>query len=218
MPEPKDTDIPRAFDSSAASLLSARREFGPAEAAAVLEKLHRPFPCITDKSKSIVTESILIWADRTIEALAVAQTDEEVFRSDECQSSVHKTALKLAVATLDALNLPKETRKVIDTGIEAAFRIGIVLGDTQQALHARKDMTRARAELMQMGQAIKSTGRVKARHARELEFIKDKKWSLDREDLPGKLQDMLGVDESTGKLVPPSTIRRDIKALCAITR
>jgi hypothetical protein len=147
---------------SAAPALPARREFGPAEAAAALEKLHRPVPHMADKS-----EFVLHWADRTIEALAIAwaeQADKEGFRSTKRFIRYSKALLKRAVATFDALSLPKERRQAIDTALGAVFTISRMLGNVEQALSARKDMTAARAEPMQKGRE-KSTERVEARRA-----------------------------------------------------
>ena len=55
------------------------------------------------------------------------------------------------IAALDALNLPKETRQEFDKAIHETFTIARMLGNVEQALSARKNMTRARAELMQKG-------------------------------------------------------------------
>ena len=174
----------------------------PSDRAVIAGKL-APAAHITDTVKRV-----LHLADRTIETCPNPSDKTLVERS--------RDQVAVAVAAIEALNLPKETRQTIVAGIHEAFTIGRMLGNIEQALSARKDMKHARAEPMQKGRT-KSTERVKARLARERDFIKNKKGWLERDDLPRKLQDMLGVDEGTGKLVPLSTIRRDIKSLRAIT-
>lgn len=187
------------------------------------------YAVISDKLDSAAriadaAERVLHWADRILRwhADQIAKATKEGSSKEEYLATAafverSRDQLAGAVAAIEALNLPEETRQTIDTGFHAVLTIGRMLGNLEQALSARKTMKRARAEPAQKGRAG-STERVKARRAREWDIIKNNKKWLDRKDLPRKLQDALGVDESTGKLVPPSTIRRDIKALRAITR
>ena len=48
-----------------------------------------------------------------------------------------------AMATLEAVDMPAEARSIIRSAVQAAVEIGVVGGNLQQALHARKDMPRA---------------------------------------------------------------------------
>lgn len=191
-------------------------QFGPAESAAALKKLYRRSPHITDAA-----EFVLHWADRTIEACP----DPEQWQWGDLKPPTDRNFvassrhwLAQAIAALDALNLPQETRQAVDAVIHPTFTIGRMLGNFEQALLARKNMKHARAEPMQKGRA-KSTERAEDRRAEELKIIKKNKWSFDGKGLAKRLQGMLGVDENTGKLWSLTAIRADLKIYRrAITR
>jgi hypothetical protein len=185
-------------------------QFGPAESAAALKKLYRRSPHIADAAKLI-----LHWAERTIEAFP----DPEHWQWGDLKPPTDRTLVALncdelagAIAALDALNLPKETRQEFDKMIRETFAIGRMLGNLEQALAARKGMPQAHQDRVQAGRVRKA----EARLALELKIIKDNKWSLKQGDLPGKLQSELY--KRTGKRWSPTTIRRDIDFHSATTR
>jgi hypothetical protein len=164
-------------------------------------------------------ERVLHWADRILRwhADQIAKATKEGSSKEEYLATAafverSRDQLADAVAALDAVSVPAEARQAIDTEIHAAFTIGRMLGNLEQALSARKGMPRAHADRVQTGRKRKA----EARRALEPEIIKDKKWSFKQDDLPGKLQGEL--IERTGKRWSLTTIRRDIDFHRATTR
>jgi hypothetical protein len=165
----------------------------PSDRAVIAGKL-APAAYITDAA-----QRVLHLADRTIEACPNP--------SDKTLVASSRHWLANAVAALATRNLPKEVWQEIDTVIQATSTISRMGGNVEQARSARKTMKRARVAPAQKGRKDGA----EARRAEELKIIKDKKWSLKQDDLPGKLRGELA--KSIGKLWSPSTIREDVNIL-----
>jgi hypothetical protein len=182
---------------------------------ATIEKFD-PSAFITDAGKFVLhwADGMLRWhAGQIAKAMEEGVDPSTVGLTPSTYTFVESSRDRLAqlLATLNNPDASEEARRqAIDEAIRTAFMIGESKGQLWQTLHGRRDMPRARAELMRMGKERA----VEARLARERKAIKEHKWPFDG-NLPKRLQGELGVEKRTGKLVPLSTIRRDVKELRA---
>ena len=91
----------------------------------------------------------------------------------------------------------------------AMFDIGVMKRLVEQELWAPEAYPRDRVASAQKGRMSAA----EARRVRELEICKKHGWSLDGEGLAARLADKLGAVKRTGKPVPFSTIRLDLRIL-----
>jgi hypothetical protein len=117
-----------------------------------------------------------------------------------------------ALARLKAVEMSSQARQTADDAIGLTFMIGRTIGQTEQALHARQDMARARAEMAWTGKAANA----KKRRDQMLEDLKENGWTLDTPELAGLIIEKQGepADEKEYKTLR-RRIDRDIAKLKA---
>jgi hypothetical protein len=181
---------------------------------ATIEKLD-PAALIIDAGERVLhwADQMLRWhADQIVKATKEGADPSPVGLMPSTHTFIERIRdlLVQILATLNDPNASEETRRwAIGEAIWAAFMLGEIKGQMCQTLHGRADRKRAQAELMRDAKERNA----KARLALEREIIKATGWSLDGDGLPARLAKKL--KERTGEIVPPSTIRRDIKDLRA---
>lgn len=143
----------------------------PADYAAALKKLG-------SAARIIGADALVLhWADWVMKAAPTPSGDRDFV-------GLSRDLFVRATAALNALDLSEETRQAIDTTITAAFQIGEIKGELRQALHARKDMPRARIEAAQAGRTKNAEARRKmivevcATHGRPLNKRGTPRWLI----------------------------------------
>ena len=186
--------------SAAKAAEAAAVKAAVAECAAALAKLD-------ERDRSAPHDSVGLVLDR-------AEWVIEVTRDQSTRTFVlySRAFLRTALETVDdPYASAGDRRRAVDVAIRAAFQIGEWKGALQQALHARADTPRARAERMQQGRAksaAESDAEAEARQALERKILANPR-------TPGKKSAgwVRGRLQEQGVSVSLSTVQRDLKDL-----